>query len=114
MRLQATEHEIPRTKLGGIIGTARVHPAFFIADQQFKSALAHRGKMRSPRDKADVGSCARQLHPEISTDRAGAVDADFHEIPRRQVVEIFSRDHWPALSGTQSQDYRADGKLIVR
>jgi hypothetical protein len=35
--------------------------------------------MRSARDEADVGTGLRQLHSEISADRAGAVDTDFHE-----------------------------------
>src|ERR1700737_1437553 len=29
-------------------------------------------------DQADVGACAQKLYTEISADRAGAVDADFH------------------------------------
>ena len=80
MRLQANNDKILRPKLGGIVGAARPHHALFIADQQFKSAFAHRGQMRSPRHQADVGACARQLHPEIATDRAGSVDADFHDM----------------------------------
>jgi hypothetical protein len=38
--------------------------------------------MRTARDQADIGARARQLDPEISADRAGAVDADFHEVFR--------------------------------
>jgi hypothetical protein len=35
--------------------------------------------MCAPRDEADVRAGARKLHAKISADRAGAVDADFHE-----------------------------------
>ena len=48
--------------------------------EQRQPALAHRGKVRAARDQADVGARARELNPEISADRAGAVDADLHEI----------------------------------
>jgi hypothetical protein len=34
--------------------------------------------MRASRHEADVGACACKLQSQISTDRAGAVDADFH------------------------------------
>src|SRR4030088_2591371 len=34
--------------------------------------------MRAARNEADVGADAGQLYPEISADRAGAVDADLH------------------------------------
>src|ERR1700694_6323357 len=88
MRLQANNHEIRRPELGGIVGAARPNHAFFIADQQFEAALAHRGETRSTRDEADVGACAHQLHPEISADRAGAVDTDFHDIFRSRVAGI--------------------------
>ena len=80
MRLEANDHEILGTQLGGIVGAARPHHALFIADKQLESAFAHRGQMRSARHQADVGACARQLHPEIATDRAGTVDADFHDV----------------------------------
>jgi hypothetical protein len=36
--------------------------------------------MRAPRHQADVGARARELDTEITTDRAGAVNADFHGV----------------------------------
>jgi hypothetical protein len=62
-----------------------------VSDQQFESALAHRGKMRAAGNEADVGARARELHTEISADRAGAVDTDFHEILRMRVAKISAR-----------------------
>jgi hypothetical protein len=98
MRLQTNDHKILRAKLGGIVGAARLHHVLLIADQQFQPALAHRRQMRAARHQADVGACARELNPEISADRAGAVDADFHEI--LGTSEILNRDHRPASSVT--------------
>src|SRR6266403_903968 len=98
MRLQANDHKILRPKFSGIVGATRLHHAFFVADQQSKSALAHRGKMRAARDEADVGACARELHAEISTDRAGAVDTDLHENPSQPGGGNFSAVHLLALS----------------
>ena len=84
MRLQADDHEILRPEFGGVVGAARPHHAFFVIDQQFQSVGAHRGEMGAARDQADIGAGAHQLHSEISADRAGAVDADFHEISRTE------------------------------
>ena len=35
--------------------------------------------MRAARDEADVDACARELHAEITADRAGAVNSDLQE-----------------------------------
>jgi hypothetical protein len=78
-RLQADDHEILPPEFGGVVGAVRTHQMLFAADQQFQSALAHGGKMGGARDQADLGAGARKLHAEIAADRAGAVDADFHE-----------------------------------
>ena len=43
---------------------------------------------RNLRHEANVCTCARELHTEISADRAGAVDTDLHEILRMRVAEI--------------------------
>jgi hypothetical protein len=37
--------------------------------------------MRAPRDQADIDPRLRELHTEISADRAGAVDTDLHDNP---------------------------------
>lgn len=92
MRLQANDHKILRPKFGGIVGAARPHHVLLVSDQQFESALAHRGKMRAAGNEADVGARARKLHTEIATDRAGAVDTDLHEILRMRVAEISAQD----------------------
>src|SRR5258708_7535270 len=47
--------------------------------------------MRAARDQANVGARARQLHAKISADRAGAIDADFHESFRARLVEFQQR-----------------------
>src|SRR5258708_11187582 len=78
MRFQADDDKILRPKLGRIVGAAWLNQLFLVADQQFQSVLAHRGEMGAPCDQADVGACAQKLYTEISADRAGAVDADFH------------------------------------
>ncbi len=78
MRLQADDDEILRAEFTGIIGAARPHHMGLIADQQCEPVVAHRRQMRAARHQADVGARARQLHTDISADRAGAVDADFH------------------------------------
>jgi hypothetical protein len=103
MRLQANDDKILRPKLGGIVGAARPHHAFLIADQQFESVRAHRREMGPARDQTDVGARARQLDPEISTDRAGAVDADFHENLSWSGGGNFGTDHPLALSAISSQ-----------
>ena len=78
MRLQADDDEILRAELGRIVGAARMHHVLLVADQELESVGAHRGEMRAARHQADVDACARELHAEISADRAGAVDTDFH------------------------------------
>src|SRR5260370_19506152 len=78
MRLQADDDKILRAKLAGIVWAAWLDHALLVTDQQFQSALAHRGEMGAPRDQADVGASAQELYTEISTDRAGAVDTDLH------------------------------------
>ena len=65
-------------EFGGIVGAARMHHVLLVADQKLQPVGAHGGEMRAARHQADVGACARELHTEISADRAGAVDADFH------------------------------------
>ncbi len=79
MRLQAHDHEILVSELGWIVGAVRPHHVQPIADQQFEPVLAHCGEMRAARDQADVGAGACKVNPKISADRAGAVDADFHD-----------------------------------
>ena len=91
MGLQADDNEILMPEFGGVVGAARMHHAFFIADQQFQSVSPHGGEMRAARHQADIGACARELDSEISADRAGAVDADFHGVLRRLVTENVSR-----------------------
>src|ERR1700722_10240827 len=103
MGLQADDNEILMSEFGGVIGAARMHHTFFITNQQFEPVGAHGGEMCPPCHEADVGACARELYSEISADRTGAVDTDFHGVLRRLVTENASRPHSPALSGTQSQ-----------
>src|ERR1700722_11960756 len=81
MRLQADDDEILMPEFGGIIGAAWPHDAFFVADQEFEAVGAHGGEMGAARDQADIGARAGQLYAEISADRAGAVDANFHASP---------------------------------
>jgi hypothetical protein len=54
--------------------------------------------MRAARDEADVGARTRQLHTEISADRAGTVDTDFHENLSKSGGGNFGADHPLALS----------------
>jgi hypothetical protein len=65
--------------------------------------------MRSPRDEADIGSRARQLHPEISADRAGAVDTDFHEIPRASLAEFEQRSPAGFEGHLKAREIAGDG-----
>jgi hypothetical protein len=52
-----------------------------IADQQRQAVLTHRGEMRPAGHQADIRAGARKLHTKITTDRAGAVDANLHPDP---------------------------------
>ena len=80
MRFQADDDEILMAEFGWIIGAAWPHHMGLIADQEFEPVVAHRRQMRAARHQADIGARARKLHTDISADRAGAVDADFHGI----------------------------------
>lgn len=95
MRLQADDDEVLRAKFGGVVGAARTRHTFFVADQKLQSIRLHRGKMGAARDQADVGARARELNPEITADRTGAVNADFHETYpedlNRSWIEKFGR-----------------------
>src|SRR5882724_5135816 len=102
MRLQADDHKILMPKLGGIVGAARPYHALFTADPQFEPIGAHCGKMCAPRDQADIGARARKLHTNISADRAGAVDTDFHEATPGPLVKC--RHELPAGS---EENFRA-------
>ena len=75
---QANDDKILRAEFGGIVGAAQMHHALFVVDEELEAVLAHRRKMRPTRDQADIRARARQLHAEISANRAGAVDADLH------------------------------------
>src|ERR1700722_3700363 len=87
MGLQADDNEILMPEFGGVVGAAWMHHAFFITDQQFQSVSLHGGEVCPPCHQADVGACARELYSEISADRTGAVDTDFHGVLRRLVTE---------------------------
>ncbi len=112
MRFQANDHKILRPKLGGIVGAARPHHVLVAADQQGESVLAHGGKMRAARDEADVGARARELHAEISADRAGAVDTDFHAVLRTGWCEFRRRTprrlEWQLKAGA----IMAEGRFV--
>ena len=87
MGLQADDDEILMSKLGWIVGAARVHHALLVTNQQFEPMSAHRGEMRPSCDETDVGARACKLHAQISADRACAVDTDFHEASPGRVLE---------------------------
>ncbi len=91
MRLQHDDDVVLYAELGRIIGAARMDDVLLFADEQRQAALAHRGQVSAARDQADIGASARKLHAEISADRAGAVDADFHEI-LAGVAEFWDED----------------------
>jgi hypothetical protein len=55
---------------------------------QFQCVSPHGGEMRPSRDEADVGACACELYSEISADRTGAVDTDFHGVLRTWGTEM--------------------------
>src|SRR5207245_4140557 len=82
---------ILRPELGRVIGAAHLHDVLLIAHQQLQSIGAHGGKMRAPCNQADVRTCARELYTEISTDCAGAVDADLHSSAERRVGNEWAR-----------------------
>src|SRR6516225_3145191 len=75
---QANDDKILRAEFGGIVGAAQTYHALFAVDEELEAVLAHRRKMRPTRDQADIRARTRQLHAEISANRAGAVDADLH------------------------------------
>ena len=74
----------------GILPWPRVYsiqPRDFRALCNQRQHRVERGR-RNLRHEANVCTCARELHTEISADRAGAVDTDLHEILRMRVAEI--------------------------
>jgi hypothetical protein len=78
--LRQIDHDILRTKLCRSVGATRVDHALLVADLQPQSASAHGGEVGAAGNEADVGARAREFDTEIATDRAGAVDADFHGV----------------------------------
>ena len=80
MRLQADDDEILRPEFGWIVGAARMHHVLLVADQKLEAVGAHGGEMRAARHQADIGAGPRELHSEITTDCAGAVNTDFHGV----------------------------------
>src|SRR4051812_31611484 len=97
MGLEANDDEILRPKLGRVVGAAWVRHALLVADQQFHAVVAHRCEMWTARHQADVGARARQLHPEITADRARSVDTDLHRNLSRPEVKIWARMRLAAL-----------------
>ena len=67
-------------EFGWIVGAARMHHVLLVADQKLEPVGAHGGEMRAARHQADIGAGPRELHSEITADRAGAVNADFHGV----------------------------------
>jgi hypothetical protein len=57
--------------------------------------VAHRGQMRPAGNQADVCACARELHTEKSADRAGAVDADFHQALSKSGLQNVNMVRYP-------------------
>jgi hypothetical protein len=45
---------------------------------------AHGGEASAARHQTDIGACTRQLDTEVTADRPGAIDADFHGFFRNQ------------------------------
>src|SRR5712675_2213300 len=88
-------------KNGGFCLDRRVYsiqPRDFRALCNQRQHRVERGR-RNLRHEANVCTCARELHTEISADRAGAVDTDLHEILRMRVAEISAQTP-VALSGS--------------
>src|SRR3982074_3431675 len=113
MPFPAAESEMLRPERGGIIGATRPHHALFITDQQLESVLAHRGEMRAARNEADVGADAGQLYPEISADRAGAVDAYLHgNLRESRMAKNFRRSSPVGFEGhLKAVQNESDGRL---
>ena len=78
MRLEAANHEILRTKIGGVIARGNFGDFFPSVDPQPDAVLPNRGEMRAARDCAHLVTGRRQFNREQTADRARPVDTEFH------------------------------------
>jgi hypothetical protein len=84
MRLEADDHDILHPEFGRIVCAARRNRALLAADLQCQPVDPHGGEVSAARHETDIGACARQLDTEVTADRPGAIDADFHRIFRNR------------------------------